>query len=115
MKVSDAEVLSKFFSPDSLYCSLTPKLTIPDHLVSGKETNPMRHGLPTEKEIGRMVRGSDHSSGGSGLRLDELVAKFEDLRRGKRGVREKVLEVAERKCEIVDNSDGNFQWLKWKH
>jgi hypothetical protein len=26
-----------------------------------------------------------------------------------------VLEVVQRKCDIVDNADGNFQWLKWKH
>jgi 3-hydroxyisobutyryl-CoA hydrolase len=114
-KISDEEVLSKFFSEDSPYRSWTPKLTIPDHLSSAKETNPMRYTLPTEKEIGRMVRGSDRSSGGSGIKLEELVAKFEDVRRGKRGVREKVVEVAQRKCDVVDNSDGNFEWLKWKH
>jgi hypothetical protein len=26
-----------------------------------------------------------------------------------------VLEVVQRKCNVVDNADGNFQWLKWKH
>jgi len=114
-KISDEDVFYKFFSQDSPYRFATPKLTIPNHLSSAKETNPMRYTLPTEKDIGRMVRGSDRSSGGSGMKLNELVAKFEDLRQGKRGVREKVLEVVERKCEIVDNSDGNFQWLKWKH
>lgn len=75
----------------------------------------MKYALPTEDEIGAMVRGS-HSAGGSrGIRLDELISRFVDLREGKMGVKEKVLEVAHRKCEVVDNVDGNRVWLKWKH
>ena len=88
---------------------------VPEHLLTAKEKNPMRYTLPTEKEIGTMVLGSHHASGKAGLKLEELVSKFEHLRRGKHGVKEKILEVAQRKCEIVDNADGNFQWLKWKH
>lgn len=75
----------------------------------------MKYALPTEDEIGTMVRGSHNSGGGTGIRLDELVSKFNDLRPGKMGVKEKVIEVARRKCEVVDNKDGNFVWLKWKH
>ena len=75
----------------------------------------MKYALPTEDEIGSVVRGSHSSGGGTGIRLDELVSRFHDLRQGKMGVKGKVLEVAKRKCEIVDNEDGNFVWLKWKH
>jgi 3-hydroxyisobutyryl-CoA hydrolase len=75
----------------------------------------MKYALPTEEEIGSVVRGSHSSGGTTGLRLEELISKFKDLRGEKMGVEEKVLEVAKRKCEIVDNSDGNFVWLKWKH
>jgi 3-hydroxyisobutyryl-CoA hydrolase len=114
-EVSDATIISNFFSKDSPYLSQAPKLTIPEHLLAAKDRNPMRYALPTEKEIGTMVRGSHQASGRAGLNLTELISKFEDLRRGKYGVKEKILEVAARKCDVVDNADGNFQWLKWKH
>jgi len=114
-EISDAEILQKFFSTDSPYLSSAPKLTVPEHLSAVKDRNPMRYTLPTEKEISNMVRGSHVSSGKAGIKMEELVSKFEDLRHGKHGVKEKVIEVAQRKCEIVDNADGNFQWLKWKH
>jgi 3-hydroxyisobutyryl-CoA hydrolase len=113
--VSDAEIMRTFFSADSPYLSSVPKLTVPEYLSTAKEKNPMRYALPTEQEIESMVLGSHYSSGKSGIKMEELVSKFEDLRPGKLGVKEKVLEVAKRKCEIVDNSDGNFQWLKWRH
>lgn len=114
-EVSDADIVSKFFLKDSPYLSSAPKITVPDYLSMAKERDPMRYALPTEKEIGTMVRGSHHASGRAGLKMVELISKFEDLRQGKHGVKEKILEVAQRKCEIVDNADGNFQWLKWKH
>lgn len=75
----------------------------------------MRYALPTEEEIGSMVRGSHPSGGHTGIRLDELVSRFKELRAGKMGVAEKVTEVASRKCKVVDNKDGNFVWLKWTH
>jgi 3-hydroxyisobutyryl-CoA hydrolase len=75
----------------------------------------MKYALPTEDEIGTMVRGSHTSGGGTGISLDELLSKFNVLRQGKMGVKEKVREVVHRKCEVVDNVDGNFVWLKWKH
>lgn len=76
----------------------------------------MKYTLPTEDEIGAMVRGSHNAGGGTGISLNELVAKFKDLRPGKLGVEEKVREVAQRKCDVVDNGgDGNAVWLKWRH
>lgn len=112
--VSD-ELVSRFFEPTSPFLKSVPELTIPKHLSSGVVSRPMRYGLPTEEEIGALVRGSHSSGGTTGIRLDELIAKFNDMRQGKMGVKEKVVEVAHRKCEIVDNADGNFVWLKWKH
>ena len=111
-EISD-EIVSRFFDPNSPYLPLVATLTIPPHLTAtGK---PMKYALPTEDEIGSVVRGSHTSGGGTGLRIDELLSKFNDLRQGKLGVKEKILEVVSRKCDIVDNGDGNFVWLKWKH
>ncbi|KAF8651425.1 hypothetical protein AX16_004727 [Volvariella volvacea WC 439] len=109
------EIVSRFFDKSSPFLKNVPALEFPESVLKQQLSPPMRYALPTEEEIGQVVRGS-HSSGGSmGLQLDELVGKFADLRPGKLGVREKVLEVAKRRCEIVDNADGNFVWLKWKH
>ncbi|KAG6877739.1 hypothetical protein C0993_004556 [Termitomyces sp. T159_Od127] len=87
-EVSD-ELVSRFFAESSPYLSGVPALSISEVLKS-QETSHLRlhkFALPTEEEIGAMM-----------------------------GVREKVLEVARRKCEIQDNGgDGNFVWLKWKH
>jgi len=75
----------------------------------------MRFALPTEEEIGSIVMGTHVSGGGLGVRFDELLARFAEIRPGKLGVKEKVLEVVQRKCELTDNADGNRVWLKWKH
>jgi len=78
-------------------------------------TDPRRYSLPTEQDISEAVLGSHKTSGKTGITLPELIIKFEKLRLGKHGVREKVEEIVERKCDLVDNADGNYQWLKWKH
>lgn len=112
-EVSD-EIVSRFFDPSSPFLPIVPTLTIPPHL--GAELgNRMKYALPTEAEIGSLVRGSHTSGGSTGLRLDELISRFSNLRQGKLGVKEKIIEVASRRCEVVDNGDGNFVWLKWKH
>ncbi|EEB89211.1 hypothetical protein MPER_12715 [Moniliophthora perniciosa FA553] len=62
-----------------------------------------------------MVTGDHPSGANSGLTEDELVDKFNALYDGKVGVKEKVLEVARRRCQLVDNADGNRVWLQWRH
>lgn len=95
-----------------------PTLSISEVLKNQETSNPKfnKFALPTEIEIGAMVRGSHSAGANTGITIDELVSAFENIRNGKMGVREKVLEVARRKCEVQDNGgDGNFVWLKWKH
>ena len=75
----------------------------------------MRYALPTEAEIRSMVDGSHKASGATEITLDELLAKFDSLRKGKSGVREKILEVVQRKCAFEDDRHMDKQWLKWKH
>ncbi|KAK0211170.1 3-hydroxyisobutyryl-CoA hydrolase [Desarmillaria ectypa] len=73
-----------------------------------------KYGLPTEKEIEAIIRGNDIDSPGTGYTIDEVVEKVLGHHNGKMGIREKVLEIVERKCKIVDNADGNFVWVSWK-
>ncbi|KAF8201787.1 3-hydroxyisobutyryl-CoA hydrolase [Pholiota molesta] len=108
-------IVSRFFDPKSPYLADAPSLELPAEIASGIISNPSKYALPSEEEIGSVVTGSHVSGGGLGVRLDELLARFADLRPGKVGVKEKVLEVVQRRCELTDNADGNRVWLKWKH
>ncbi|KAL0946804.1 hypothetical protein HGRIS_012975 [Hohenbuehelia grisea] len=104
-------IVSKFFDARSPFLQSAPRIAV----SQGSSTvRPMQYALPSEETIGAMVRGSHSKGGNTSMKLDELLAKFEDLCGGKKGVKEKVIEVAHRRCNVVDNSDGNFVWLKWK-
>jgi 3-hydroxyisobutyryl-CoA hydrolase len=87
-----------------------PELVLPEAL---RQSHPhpasfLRYGLPSEDELQALVKGSHTSSGSGALTLQELVAKAESLRVGKRGVARKVQEVVARRC-AVDN-DGYLHW-----
>ena len=73
----------------------------------------MKHALPKEEDIGVVVRGAQSTGSTTGITLDELVSKFEQLHQGKLGVREKVVEVAQRRCDTVTNASSGLAWLKW--
>ncbi|KAG6851294.1 hypothetical protein H0H93_011730 [Arthromyces matolae] len=112
------DIVGRFFAKKSPFLVGAPTLSISEALRNQEASNRKLHqyALPTEDEIGAMVRGSHNAGATTGITLDELISTFENLRKGKIGVREKVTEVAQRKCEVVDNGgDGNFVWLKWKH
>lgn len=109
------EIVSRFFNPKSTFLVDAPAITLPAEWTTGVLSNPAKYALPSEEEIGSVVRGTHSSGGGLGVRVDELLARFADLRPGKLGVKEKVLEVVQRRCELTDNADGNYVWLKWKH
>ncbi|KAH9483961.1 3-hydroxyisobutyryl-CoA hydrolase, mitochondrial [Psilocybe cubensis] len=108
-------IVNRFFDPKSPFLTSAPSLDLPAELTSGTISNPLKYALPTEKEIGSVVTGSHASGGGLGLRFDELLDRFAELRPGKMGVKEKLLEVVQRRCVLTDNADGNQVWLKWKH
>ncbi|KDR81742.1 hypothetical protein GALMADRAFT_135147 [Galerina marginata CBS 339.88] len=109
------DIISRFFDPKSSFLTPAPSLSVPAELTSGTISNPFKYVLPTEEEIGSVVTGSHASGGGLAFRFDELLARFAELRPGKMGVKEKLLEVVQRRCELTDNQDGNRVWLKWKH
>ena len=115
IKDVDSEIVARFFDPNAGFLSNAPSLTLPADLTSGTLANPTKYALPSEEEIGSVVLGSHATGGGMGIRIDELVARFAELRPGKMGVKEKVMEVVQRKCEVEDNRDGNRVWLKWIH
>ena len=103
------EVVANFFEPKSPYLTLAPELTIPADLTSGTILNPAKYTLPSEKEIGDVV-----NAPGKGIQFEELLQKFTKLQPGKLGVKEKIYEVVQRRCELIDNAKGNKIWLKWK-
>ncbi|KAK7467509.1 3-hydroxyisobutyryl-CoA hydrolase [Stygiomarasmius scandens] len=108
------EILDKFFNPESVYLQNLPEFSVPEHLKSAP-IRPSRFALPTELDIKDMVIGEHQASGDTGLTLDELVSNFENLYDHKTGVREKVMDTVARKCQVVDNADGNKVWLKWNY
>jgi len=108
------EILDKFFNPESVYLQNLPEFSVPEHLKSAP-IRPSRFALPTELDIKDMVIGKHQASGDTGLTLDELVSNFENLYDHKTGVREKVMDTVARKCQVVDNADGNKVWLKWNY
>jgi 3-hydroxyisobutyryl-CoA hydrolase len=113
--VRSEEITRNFFSRESPFLSEVPSLSIPGPFLEVQGQAPSRYALPTEKDIGVVVRGSASTSAGTGLTLDELVSQFDRKHNGKHGVKEKVLEVVQRGCDFVDNADENYQWLKWRH
>jgi 3-hydroxyisobutyryl-CoA hydrolase len=107
------ELLERFFSKQSEYLQGLPKLEVPKEFEALSDNKHLKYALPTEAEIGAYVRGSHVSSGDFGCTAEDVKSFFEKARSGKVGVREKVAEVIERKCEVIDNADGNFVWLRW--
>lgn len=112
--VNDADIQETFFSKYSPSRGTAPTLQPPAMFDQKKLPNPMRFALPTEEEIGQMVSGDHPSSGGTVITEEELLTKFVDLKRGKNGVREKVLEVVQRKCSFDQDKHLNKTWLKWR-
>ncbi|KAH6918437.1 3-hydroxyisobutyryl-coenzyme A hydrolase isoform 1 [Coprinopsis sp. MPI-PUGE-AT-0042] len=107
------ELLERFFSKQSEYLKGLPTLEVPKEFEAFADSKHLKYALPTEAEIGAYVRGSHASSGDFGCTAEDVTSFFEKARSGKVGVREKVAEVVQRKCEVIDNADGNFVWLRW--
>lgn len=107
------DIVNGLFDLNSPHLKSVPEFQHP--FVTQDPRDYTEFALPTEKEIRDMVTGEHPQGGDTGVTLKELVSLFESIRDGKMGVHEKVKEVATRKCELIDNSDGNRVWLKWIH
>ena len=64
--------------------------------------------LPTEKQIGQVVKGEARNSGSFAVSRDEVLAHFEGEWNGKIGVRHKVEEVLDRRTRTQE--DGTLRW-----
>ncbi|KAI1794650.1 3-hydroxyisobutyryl-coenzyme A hydrolase [Ganoderma leucocontextum] len=114
--VQDKDISEKFFSKYSPENGTAPAITPPPYLSKVTElADPMKFALPTESEIRSMVDGSHRSSGATTITLDELLAMFDRMRGGKAGMREKILEVVERKCFLEQDKHMDKKWLQWRH
>lgn len=102
------DIVKRFFDK-SEYVESAPKLDIEAKTLR----NPMQFSLPTEQEIKMIVRGEHPRSGALALTREEIVQKFLSMTGNKHGVAEKVTEVLERRCELVEDPDNNG-CLRWK-
>jgi len=107
-------IVSRFFDKGSEYLANTPQLAVPDNLARATG-DPMKFALPTERAIAQRFRDARSTA----IALPDLLSYFDRLdvlQPGKQGVREKVLEVIQRRCEFVDREDGKQRhWLRWAH
>ncbi|THH30761.1 hypothetical protein EUX98_g3449 [Antrodiella citrinella] len=116
-ELNEPEIIEKFFGKYSPARDTAPTMSISKESEARSTTlpHPMLYALPTEEEIKRMVVGSHGQSGGTTLTLPEILDKFAQSRPGKHGVREKVLEVVDRKCVEVEDKKAGQKWLTWVH
>ncbi|KAH7923562.1 3-hydroxyisobutyryl-coenzyme A hydrolase [Leucogyrophana mollusca] len=103
------QILERFFSEDSIYRSAMPQLSSPEFLHQGKR-DPMRFALPTEAEIAQAVKSLSRDGP---ITLPVLLSKLDNLRTGKHGVKEKVLDVVKRRCKLAIDSDG-AETVRWR-
>ncbi|KAL1917613.1 mitochondrial 37S ribosomal protein mS47 [Calcarisporiella thermophila] len=102
-EVKTTEVKRKFFDEKK------PKELELLHEENFKAYPHARYGLPKEEEVKRVVTGEHPDTGPVQLTRTEVVDFFLRERKGKRGVKERVEEILERKT-VVDKSAG-CRWV----
>lgn len=109
--VSDETVARDFFEPESSrFLKALPRLAVPRFLGDAAPAHPLRFALPTEAEIEHVVVGDHATSGDMAITLEELADKFGDLRPGKVGVNDKIVEVVRRRCKLSEQ--GYLEWIR---
>lgn len=103
-----SDIVSRFFNPKSPFRENAPVIRPRDR------PSQKYNGLPTEVEIAAVVQGTAPTSGGKAVTYKDLIRVLQKSHGKKMGLEDKVTEVVSRKCEIVDNDDGNFVWLQWR-
>ncbi|CCM00561.1 uncharacterized protein FIBRA_02595 [Fibroporia radiculosa] len=110
--VSDAWVARTFFAEYAPERGTVPRLAVPPY--ARRMLDPMTHTLPAESEIRAVVEGRHEHSVRRTVGLEELVELCAEMKGGKMGVREKVVEVVQRKCEVRKDAGSGREWLVWK-
>ena len=70
-----------------------------------------KYTLPSEDDVKRVVTGEAADVGSYALSREEVVDYFLRERRGKQGVKGKVLDVLDRKTQVMESED--VKSLKW--
>ncbi|KAG9099351.1 hypothetical protein FS749_001411 [Ceratobasidium sp. UAMH 11750] len=99
------DVIKKFFD-DSAYVASAPRLEL-NRSASGDRL--LRYALPSEGVVQAAIQGSLPGSGSFALTPAELVASFEGKYGQKIGMRQKLEEIIDRRCKVVDG------YLEWRH
>lgn len=109
--LTDHDVKQTYFHKESPFLAGKEQLHF---LVDSQPPRPT-YGLPSEEEIEQRVTGSHADSGGVSLNLEELIQQCEMSRPGKHGVREKVLDVVQRRCKDIPATSNTEAHLQWVH
>ena len=68
-------------------------------------------GLPSEEEIEKVVTGENRNVGSLAMTREEVVDFFLKDRRGKIGVREKVISMLDRKTGNMNDGTDSLRWI----
>lgn len=104
--IKHEDIRRTFFSAPN---EKSPSLPALDKNIKAYTQYPHVHfALPSENLIGKVVRGDTPDSGSFALNKEEVLDWFEREWNGKSGVREKVLEVLQRRTKTMQ--DDTLQW-----
>ncbi|KAF9024352.1 ClpP/crotonase [Hymenopellis radicata] len=114
----DSTILGRFFATNSPYVTTdAPKFGLSDdqfQILETRITPFHEYGLPSEDEIEDVIRGLAPNSPSLSMTRTEVITFFTDHHKDRyEDVKDKVEEVVDRRCRIVDNSDGNYEWVAW--
>lgn len=70
-----------------------------------------KYMLPTEEDVKRVVTGEAADAGSYALNREEVVEYFLRERNGKQGVKNKVLEILNRKTEYLKGGEQTLKWV----
>jgi 3-hydroxyisobutyryl-CoA hydrolase len=108
-EIPDEKIIETFFNTDSPLLSNMPHLS----LSAAVTVSTTDYALPSETEIEMVVVGEHVGSDDMSLNLQELLEKPDRLWRGKHGVREKLREVFQRRCRVVEATKDTESYVQW--
>ena len=109
-ELSGEQITRDFFDPTSPFLAHSPQLRIGSNRAP-EDYN--RYALPSEEELKGIIRGGHKTSNSFGLSLNDLLDRYVNHGQGKHAVREKILEVVVRCCDLAEDPD-NHHHLRWR-